>query len=104
MSINPNDLGDVFDPITRADERAAKAALGIKSDASVRAMDVSKLALFVTAKDTGTGHVEIVANATIHKREASRILRQVADMWDQEWKTAERAEQKKRRNGERAQS
>lgn len=107
MNSNPgkkalDNFREVFDGITTADEKAAKAALGIRDETAVRAMDVSKLALLITAQPVGDS-LQIIAQANIDKRDAARVLRQIADSWDQEWKAAAHAEQKRLRESQDSQ-
>lgn len=85
-------IGEQVDEVGQS---IAKAALGIPEDAEVRGLDLSKLQLFVAVKADGW----VIVNATIPKRDAAAAMRHIADQWEQEWKSEERAEQKRRREG-----
>lgn len=92
---DPDHYEGVGQQVDDAASEIAKAALGIPADAQLKTLNVSDAALFVHYSRDGW----MTANASIPKREAAKVLRQVADMWDQEWKTAEHAERQARREG-----
>lgn len=73
-------LGAHATPLSRADERAARAALGIEEEATVIPMDLSRAPLFVVVLEKGDG-VEVIARSTMSKADAARVLREVADQW-----------------------
>ena len=84
-----HDWSDIGEQIDSDAQSFAKAALGIPEAAEIRPLDVSKAALFVLVERDGMAKV----NASIPKREAAGMLRHIADIWDQEWKSEERAHQ-----------
>jgi hypothetical protein len=86
-----NTFTGVFQDVPPAQQQAAQEALGIPSAAKVHPMDVSKLALFVAVQPGGMAST----HATIPKRQAAALLRNLADQWDAEWKAEERAEQQR---------
>lgn len=77
-------LGEFLSPHvsrpTPADERAARAALGIEDGAHLLPMDMSRVPLFIIAAENGDS-LSITARCTIPKRYAAALLRQVAEAW-----------------------
>lgn len=84
---------EVADEVDAEGERIAKAAMGIPENARILPVNASAAQLFVHLGADGY----VRATASISKRDAAGVLRQVADAWDAEWKAAEHAEQKRRR-------
>jgi hypothetical protein len=84
---------EVADKVDAEGQEIAKAALGITGNADILPMDVSKAALFVHVDLGGNARV----SATVPKRQAALWLRKIADVWDQEWKAEQLAEQKAKR-------
>lgn len=89
-----SDLGPLLGPharrLSQADERAARAAMGIQEEAMIIPMDMTRSPLFVFAMEEGDG-LQIAARSTMSKRDAAAILRQVADAWEAEAVAAEEA-------------
>ncbi|QYW07525.1 hypothetical protein SEA_SHOTGUN_69 [Microbacterium phage Shotgun] len=82
-------LGDMLGPhakrLSTADEKAARAAMGIPDEATIVPMDMTNAPLLVTALgDPDTDTLQIMARSTMSKRNAAAILRHVADSWDRE--------------------
>lgn len=82
-------LGGMLGPHARhlrpADEKAARAAMGIPDEATIVPMDMTNAPLLVTALlEEGTDVLTIMARSTMSKRNAAAILRQVAESWERE--------------------
>ncbi|QDP43605.1 hypothetical protein QDA09_gp68 [Microbacterium phage Tyrumbra] len=82
-------LGEMIGPhakrLSAADQKAARAAMGIPDEATIVPMDMTNAPLLVTALlDEGTDTLQIMARSTMSKRNAAAILRQVADSWESE--------------------
>ncbi|QGJ89482.1 hypothetical protein PBI_SMARTIES_79 [Microbacterium phage Smarties] len=85
---DPN-LGDILGPHVKrlrpADEKAARAAMGIPDEATIVPMDMTQTPLLVTALLAPDGEtLQIMARATMSKRNAAAVLRQVAASWERE--------------------
>lgn len=76
-------LGPHAHPLRPADEKAARAAMGIPDEATIIPMDMTHSPLLVTAMEDGDS-LQIIARSTLHKRDAAALLRQVADSWERE--------------------
>ncbi|WKW87106.1 hypothetical protein SEA_NICOLE72_69 [Microbacterium phage Nicole72] len=63
-------------------EKAARAAMGIPDEATVVPMDMTRSPLFVCAFEDDDGGLQIMARATIGKRPAASLLRQIAEQWE----------------------
>ncbi|QGJ88924.1 hypothetical protein PBI_TEAMOCIL_73 [Microbacterium phage Teamocil] len=82
-------LGDIIGPhakpLSPADEKAARAAMGIPDEATIVPMDMTNAPLLVTALlEEGTDVLTIMARSTMSKRNAAAILRQIADSWERD--------------------
>jgi hypothetical protein len=80
-SLGPH-LGPHAQRLTPADEKAARAALGIEDEATIIPMDLSRSPLFVIVMEKGDGGLEVIARATLTKRAAAGLLREVAEQWE----------------------
>ncbi|QNL30283.1 hypothetical protein SEA_CLEARASMUD_73 [Microbacterium phage ClearAsMud] len=78
-------LGPHAKPLRPADEKAARAAMGIPDEATIIPMDMTNAPLLVTALiEEGTDTMQIIARSTISKRNAAAVLRHVAETWERE--------------------
>lgn len=82
-------LGDMLGPhskrLSTADEKAARAAMGIPDEATIVPMDITKAPLLITALLQDDGEtLAIMARSTLPKRNAAAILRQVIESWERE--------------------
>lgn len=75
-------LGPHMTPMRPADEKAARAAMGIPDEATIVPMDMTKAPLFVCVFDKGEEGLEVMARATLRKRVAASLLRQIAESWE----------------------
>ncbi|AWY05422.1 hypothetical protein HOT42_gp73 [Microbacterium phage Metamorphoo] len=78
-------IGPHAKPLRPADEKAARAAMGIPDEATIVPMDMTKAPLLVTALiDEETDTMQIMARCTLSKRNAAAVLRHVAEAWESE--------------------
>lgn len=81
-------LGDVLGPhapkMRPADEKAARAAMGITDEATIVPMDMTRSPLFVCAFEDEDGGMQIMARATLSKRTAAGLLHQIAEQWEKQ--------------------
>jgi len=80
-------LGDVLGPhapkMAPADEKAARAAMGITDEATIVPMDMTRSPLFVCVFEDDNGDLQVMARSTLPRPVAASLLRQVADSWDE---------------------
>ena len=84
-----HNLGDILGPhvkrLAPAENKAARAALGIEDEAVIVPMDMTHTPLLVSAMLADDGEtLQIMARATMSKRNAAAVLRQVAESWERE--------------------
>lgn len=77
-------LGPHVNPMSKADAKAARAAMGVEDEATIVPIDMSRAPLFLVAMMNDEGDLEIHARSTMPLREAAKIILHVADQWEEQ--------------------
>lgn len=70
-------------PLSMANQKAARAAMGIPDEARVIPMNLNTVPLFVVVQEADDGGLDVQAMGTMPKPEAADVLRMIANAWDE---------------------
>jgi hypothetical protein len=94
--MTPRDFSSMGEIVDDTAAEIAKAALGIPEADRIHMLNASESLIFLIVDKQGMA----TANCTVTKRDGARMLREIADKWQQDWNAEQHAAQKARRDGE----